>query len=262
MNRPLLDLNVNQTEKETFAVHLRVGSFTTNWHTHPRHQLLYAEDGVLHLHTEHHQFLLPARHGAWIPAQCSHRVYSNSPELFLRTLYLRTDANDKPRLRNLRIFPISNLAREMILYTQTWDSFSEMSEVERSFYQTIRLLAETWLSEPIGLVLPSTENPKVAEITEYLQKNLSGPLYLSSVAERFGFSGRTVLRMFKRELGMTFETYLRVARMIRATELLTRADVSVTEVAYAVGYHSLSSFSYTFRKLVGVSPQEYLKGNN
>lgn len=68
--------------------------------------------------------------------------------------------------------------------------------------------------------------------------------------------------MFKQELGMTFETYLRVARMIRATELLTRANILVTEVAYSVGYQSLSSFSRTFRKFVGLSPQEYLKGGH
>lgn len=258
----MLDLNINQTQKETFAVHLRIGRFTTNLHSHARHQLLYAENGVLHLETPHHRFLLPARHGAWLPAQGRHRIWSNSPDLNLRLLYLGMAENDRTVLRRLRVFPVSNLAREMILYTQSWDRFEPMSDMEESFYQTLRFLAETWLRQPLGLVLPSAESPQLAEITEYIQDHLSEPLYLCSVAEEFGFSGRTVLRMLKRELGMTFETYLRVARIIRAAELLTCPDASVTEVAYRVGYRSLSSFSHTFRKLVGVSPRQYSKGTS
>lgn len=259
MNNPLLNLKVNQTQKETFAVHIRAGRFTTNWHTHAKHQLLYAEDGILHVQTEQYPFILPARHGAWLPAQCKHRIWSNSPHLYLRTLYLEIDENDSARLRNQRVFALSNLAHEMILHTQIWDRFEQINGVEKSFYQTVRLLAETWLRQPIGLVLPSPVTPQLIDITAYIQENLSEALHLPSVSEKFGFSGRTVLRMFKRDLGMTFDTYLRLARIIRATELLTRTDISITEVAYAVGYQSLSSFSHTFRNLVGLSPQEYLK---
>ncbi|MEM7334098.1 MAG: helix-turn-helix transcriptional regulator, partial [Chloroflexota bacterium] len=67
------------------------------------------------------------------------------------------------------------------------------------------------------------------------------------------------LRLFKQELGMTFGSYLRVARIIRAIELLSDANTAVTDVAYSVGYRSLSSFSQTFQQLTGITPREYLK---
>jgi AraC-like DNA-binding protein len=259
MNTGALNLNIDQIEKDSFAVHLRVGRFHTTWHTHFRHQLLYAEDGVLHLQTDQHHFLLPARHAAWIPGRCKHRVYSDSPDLYMRTLYLQAQEDDDTGLQQLRVFPVSNLAREMILHTQTWNWTLAAGPLERSFFQTIRLLVPTWYQNAIPLILPSTDHPHLNLITQYLRKNLAEPLQLETTANRFGFSGRTLLRLFKKELGMTFGTYLRVARIILALELLTRPGVSVAEVAYAVGYDSPSSFSQTFSHLVGVSPQAYRK---
>ena len=62
-------------------------------------------------------------------------------------------------------------------------------------------------------------------------------------------------------LGMTFGAYLRVARIIKAIELLTDPHASVTEVSLEVGYKSLSSFSRTFQQLTGVTPRDYLRYN-
>ncbi len=53
-------IKANDVAKDTFAFHLQVGQFTTDWHAHSKHQLLYAEQGVVHLQTSQHHFLLPA----------------------------------------------------------------------------------------------------------------------------------------------------------------------------------------------------------
>jgi transcriptional regulator GlxA family with amidase domain len=95
----------------------------------------------------------------------------------------------------------------------------------------------------------------------YISENLTSPLQLDTVAHRHGFSGRTLLRLFKDQLGMTFGAYLRLARIIRAIELLTHPTASVTEVAYEVGYKSLSSFSRVFQQHTGLQPQQYLRNS-
>ena len=255
-------IEIDQIKKETFAVHTRVGRLTTPWHTHEVHKLLYAEEGVLHLQTEQSQILLPIRHGAWIPYNCPHRVYSPSPDLFWRTLYFKPEAEEAAILTRLHIFPLSNLAREMILYTQRWDSAIETNPIEHSFFQTIRLMLPDWCQNSLFLMLPSTEHPQLAPIIAHLHEDLAEPLYLETVARQYGFSGRTLLRLFKRELKMTFGAYLRVARIIRSLELLTQPNASVTQVAHDVGYDSPSAFSQTFQQLVGVRPQLYLKRRN
>jgi hypothetical protein len=103
--------SINQNPKAIFAVHKKVGCFATDWHTHPKHQLLYAENGVLHLHSGKQKLILPAGHGAWIPAHRLHRIYSNSPGLHLRNVYFHERKEDEEILRQFHIFPISTLAR-------------------------------------------------------------------------------------------------------------------------------------------------------
>jgi AraC-like DNA-binding protein len=252
---------INQNPKTIFAIHRRVGCFATDWHMHPKHQLLYAEEGVLHLLSGKYQLILPARHGAWIPAHRFHKIYSNSPDLYLRNVYFHEREKDEEILRQFHIFPISALAREMIVYTQTWSTESEAGKTERSFLETIRLLAIDWCKQTIPLVLPTTEHDPLERITAYIGDNLRHPLRLDTVAQKYGFSGRTLLRLFKDQLGMTFGTYIRVARIIKAIELLTNPNASVTDVAYEVGYNSLSSFSRAFQQLTGTKPREYLRNS-
>lgn len=250
---------INQNPKEMFALHMRTGCFTTDWHKHPKHQLLYAEEGVLHLYTGKQQLILPARHGAWIPAHRLHKIHSTSPDLYLRTIYFHERTSDEEILRQFHIFPTSALSREMIVYTQRWLVEDEASKTELSFLETLRLLSLDWCKQAKPLVLPTTEHGPLEEVTVYIAENLASPLRLDTVAQRFGFSGRTLLRLFKEQLGMTFGAYVRVARIIRAIELLTEPDASVTKVAYEVGYNSLSSFSQVFQQLTGVKPGDYLR---
>ena len=148
----------------------------------------------------------------------------------------------------------------MLLFTDRWSAEDDPGELEGSYYGTLRLLAKEWCSQPLPLVLPVANEPPLNDVTRYIQSNLGGPLHLESVAARYGMSSRTLMRHFRRYLGMTFGEYLRIARMVKAVELLTQPSMSVTEAAYAVGYRSLSSFIQAFRQMIGKTPYEYMKG--
>ena len=56
---------------------------------------------------------------------------------------------------------------------------------------------------------------------------------------------------------MTWRPFVGRARMIRAMELLSGQDVPVIEVAYSVGFESVSAFSTAFRRFVGETPSRY-----
>jgi AraC-like DNA-binding protein len=255
----LKNLDIDKIEKEAFAIHLKVGAFATTWHQHRPHQLLYAESGVLHLKTEQETFILPARFGAWIPSQVHHQVYSSSPGLFLRTLYFQKHKRDAPFFKSLRVFAISDLAREMILKTESWGIDGKSDEVATTFFAAIRQLAPEWGENKLPVLLPIPDHPRLREVTEYLRENLAEPVQISATALRFGFSDRTLMRLFQKELGMTFSNYLKVARISRALELLASPGAFVTETAFAVGYESLGSFSDAFYQLVRMRPSHYLK---
>ena len=257
MNIQRLHFGIENVNKPTFAIHDPVGKFTTDVHQHSRHQLLYAEAGVLHFFTSEKQFILPARHAAWIPAKLAHKVESPSPDLHLRTLYI-WQVGGKLRLPDqLTVFPVTPLAREMIVHTQQWHRESPLSETEDVFYRAIIFLIPEWCRGAIPLVLPTTQHPLLRNICDYVVDNLGSHLTTTNTGREFGVSSRTMMRLFRGHLDMTFQEYLRMARMIAALELLSSPDATITETALQVGYQSISSFSRTFKDYVGQTPSAF-----
>jgi AraC-like DNA-binding protein len=58
--------------------------------------------------------------------------------------------------------------------------------------------------------------------------------------------------------GQTPHDFIRSIRLKKASQLLKRGDISITEVVYACGFGSAASFSTIFKKQFGVSPREYM----
>jgi AraC-like DNA-binding protein len=80
---------------------------------------------------------------------------------------------------------------------------------------------------------------------------------LSSVAAKLRVSRWYLDRVLKRYTGRTFTEHLRSSRVNRARELLERTDLSVKEIAAAVGYRQASALDHAFGRLVQLSPTEY-----
>jgi transcriptional regulator GlxA family with amidase domain len=166
-------------------------------------------------------------------------------------------ARDPATLAQVQIFGISPLARELIRYSARWSPAGVADATEQSFYTMVRLLAGEWCRQPVPLVLPLTSEPLLHAVTTHIQHHLAEPLRLEPLAQHAGVSGRTLQRLFRQHLGTTFGAYVRSARLVKAVELLSHPAITVTEVAYAVGYASLSSFSQTFQAVIGLSPAAY-----
>ena len=82
----------------------------------------------------------------------------------------------------------------------------------------------------------------------------------SKLAVQFGFSERSLYRLFQKDLGMSFIQYLTIRRILKAIELLLEKKLAVNEVALAVGYNSVPTFSNTFYKILRQRPSEYING--
>jgi AraC-like DNA-binding protein len=88
--------------------------------------------------------------------------------------------------------------------------------------------------------------------THYAEK-----IDLGNIADEAYFSKFHFIRRFKNIYRRTPHQYLIFVRIERAMELL-KTGVSVSEVCYAVGFESLSSFSGLFKRVVGINPSGYL----
>lgn len=91
---------------------------------------------------------------------------------------------------------------------------------------------------------------------DYIDSNLTEALTLDRIAAEAWFSPYHFLRAFKSAFGETPHQYLTRRRMERARLLVTRTDAPVTSICTQVGFQSLGSFSWLYRKRFGLSPEQ------
>ncbi len=84
-------------------------------------------------------------------------------------------------------------------------------------------------------------------------------IQVADVAERIGLERSYFSNLFKKETGISPQTYLINIRMRRAAVLLKNRNVTPGIVALSVGYPDVFSFSRMFRRYYGASPSEYKK---
>lgn len=98
------------------------------------------------------------------------------------------------------------------------------------------------------------------KINTVIEENISlEDLSVAFIADKMCMSHSTLYRKIMAITGVSTNEYVRHKRMTRAAELFKEEEMTLTEVAFAVGFGSGSSFSKSFKKEIGVSPSEYIK---
>jgi len=101
-------------------------------------------------------------------------------------------------------------------------------------------------------------HPALAKSMRYLAENFCNDISLKELSANAFVSPSHLSYLFKHHLDTTFKQILILARTERAKMLLiNRKNRKITEIAYDVGFHDLSHFEKTFKRLVGVSPGKY-----
>jgi AraC-like DNA-binding protein len=80
-----------------------------------------------------------------------------------------------------------------------------------------------------------------------------------TLCDNAGASTRTIERLFQRQVGTSFETWRRQARLMKAIELLVGGH-SVKEAAHKVGYRQTGAFVTMFRDTFGKTPKAWITG--
>jgi len=91
------------------------------------------------------------------------------------------------------------------------------------------------------------------------EKYWESSLSLEKLAVQLNVTSVYLSRLFKQELGLNFVQYLTYVRMKHARHLLKQSSLSIQEIALQVGYDTQHYFSTAFRKMVGVSPNQFRK---
>ncbi len=133
------------------------------------------------------------------------------------------------------------------------------SERARALETMLRLFATQLgeYAEKLFLQTADNEPDSVRRARQHILSHLTEPLTLEDVARHAGVSSFHFCKIFKRATGLTFTELVNRARVEQAKRLLLKPQRRITEVAYDVGFQSLSQFNRSFRRVTGESPTQY-----
>ncbi len=132
----------------------------------------------------------------------------------------------------------------------------------RQYESTVRLLtifAEhlSMVSNQLVVQQDHAEPQMITRAREFIREHHADDLGLADVARAVNCSTYYFCKMFKKVTGLNFTEYLARVRIEKAKNLLLNPNLRVSEIAFEVGFQSLTHFNRMFRRLVNESPTEY-----
>ncbi len=228
--------------------------------SHTEGHLVYAASGVLAVHTERGTSIVPANRVAWTPAGFTHyhRAHGDTDMriVFLTPFLARLIAH-RPA-----VFLASDLAREVLLaltgprnYDDETPGYSRPAHA-----RLLRVLVdELREADEQPLHLPEPRDDRLQAVARMLHETPAENATLAELGKTVGASTRTLSRLFRDELGMTFYEWRTQLRIYHALVLLADGHDTIN-TAYACGWASPSSFIAAFTHVIGTTPGRYRTG--
>lgn len=123
--------------------------------------------------------------------------------------------------------------------------------IEKEFYETLEKFKNQF-----GYL--DGVSPLIQQVIDRIQENYASKLNLTDLADQVHVSSSYLSRKFSEELNMNFQEYLVQYRIEKAKQFLKDCpDWSIQRVSEETGFTSPTHFSYTFKKVVQLSPRQY-----
>lgn len=103
------------------------------------------------------------------------------------------------------------------------------------------------------------DDNEIGRVQDYIERNYNELLTVNGPAEKFNMLSRTIIRKFTTITGNTPIEYIQRVRVEAAKRLLEKGKLTVEQVCVEVGYGDFGFFRTIFKRLTGLTPQEYKK---
>ena len=222
-------------------------------HSHKRGQLIFVVSGSMRVETEGGIWITTPGRACWIPGGVIHKVVytkaSRARAAYIHESYLG-------RLPNkCCVLQLSALLRELVIAAvDLGHSYDENGQAGRLMQVLIDQIGGQ-VETPV--FLPEGKDHRLRRLTALLYENPGDTRSLDEWCQLVGASARTLTRLFLNETGMTFSAWRQQLCLIRALEMMEDGQ-SVTQIAFALGYGSTSSFSTMFTRAMGEPPTTYV----
>jgi AraC-like DNA-binding protein len=113
------------------------------------------------------------------------------------------------------------------------------------------------LSNQVFIQQENAEPPVITKARAYIHEHQTEEISLSQVAKAVNMSSYYFCKMFKKITGINFTDYVARVRIEKSKNLLLNPNLRISEIAFEVGFQSLTHFNRVFKKVLGQSPTGY-----
>jgi two-component system response regulator YesN len=162
---------------------------------------------------------------------------------------------------------VYNIFAEILVQIRKYDTTSAQSRIDWTFMESqsqYSVLLQATIDRINTLITTmqtvSRQNRyslSVRKIIQYLESNYRQDITLNSISDHVHLNRTYVSSVFKKETGENINTYLQRLRINKASEIIKRQNLSIGEVAQAVGIPDAAYFAKLFKKCYGITPSEY-----
>lgn len=232
-------------------------------HAHPWAQVAFSSTGVIRMNTADSTYLVPPTRALWIPPGVEHAVTAVE-DAEIRTLYLHPSAaffgdaqgtgTPFARWPECRVLEVSPLLRELVAHLDTRPGPGHADEREQCLAALI--LDELRRAAPVRLGVDLPRDKRLRQLCEAVLEAPTRWATLEEWAAQAGASPRTVARLFRAELGTTFQQWRQQVLLAHALGLSAR-KLPMATIAAELGYASASAFSAMVRRTLGAPPTHF-----
>lgn len=155
----------------------------------------------------------------------------------------------------------SGAAKEIVERLKSlWEATPEVPPERYDSVVTLLRIFAGQLGEAAAAIMATgapQEPDVIRKARQYVGKQLADRITLDQVARHCGLSPSYFSRLFHRETGCTLSDYINRRRIEQAGRMLLKADARISEIAFEVGYQSLSQFNRSFQRIMRRTPMEY-----
>ncbi len=225
----------------------------TPQHQHRKCQLVIALSGYVKCKIADAIWMVPPNSAVWIPSQQWHsNLISSNANVCM--LFVDPDVAGMPdKSCTLSITPlIRELTIHLTQQEQDYQAKSATANLVTVLIEQLRLMPTAHYD------FPTPSEPRLRLIAAKLIQAPDDRRTVADWAKTHAMSERTLSRLIKQEVGLTFGRWRGQLHIVLALQKLASGE-SVQRIAEELGYESVSAFITFFKKTLGKSPKQYIK---
>lgn len=170
-------------------------------------------------------------------------------------LILFQSVPDHDFFKQVHLFPAPKVLKEMLLYASKWNKRLYDEEEKDIFLQAMLTSLPSFCNENNALQIPIPTDSRLIPVCNTININYPYHLDMENLADVAKMSVRNLQRTFKQETGITIQKYMQLIRILKSIAYLDTNQYTLSEIAFKVGYKSLSAFTASYFAIMKTKPR-------